>query len=295
MNQPIIKVSNLKKAYKKQEVLKGISFEVNKGEIIALLGENGAGKSTLINIINRIITPTDGEAVLYNNQLNENEVKNLTGVMLQNNILLDRLTVEEVINLSRSYYKNPNDYEELMDLAQLDELAHLQMKKLSGGQQRRLSFALALAGNPELIFLDEPTASMDAKSRQRLWKKIGDLKRTNKTIIVTSHNLEELEDIATRLLILQDGVIAFDGSISELRQTQGEGTIEFDTTLDAKVFSQINPIIRMEQQGNHFMIVTQTINEIVKQLMPMLDEIENLSIQQTSLNTLFAYFGQKEN
>ncbi|UUX33877.1 ABC transporter ATP-binding protein [Fundicoccus culcitae] len=294
MTQTMISVQNVQKSFKKQQVLKGITFEVKSGEIIALLGENGAGKSTLINIINKIITPSEGNVTLFDDQYNEGQVKNRTGVMLQNNIIIDRLSVKEVIELSRSYYKDPLTFEAAMDIAQLDDQADLLMSKLSGGQQRRLSFALALVGNPDLIFLDEPTANMDSRARYRLWQTIAELKQAGKTIIITSHQLADLEDIATRIFILQDGVIAFDGSIDTLRKIQGEGTIAFRSQLSMDHFKTIQPLTNLFQQDHYYTLITQEVNQVVKQLVPFLDDIQDLSIQQTPLETLFRHFSRED-
>lgn len=294
MSQAMIKVQNIEKSFKKKAVLKGVDFEVNEGEIIALLGENGAGKSTLINIINDIITPSNGKVELFNNQYNKRDEKNRTGIMLQNNIIIARLSVKEVIELSRSYYKKPLSYKEIMEIAQLSEQENLRMSKLSGGQQRRLSFALALVGNPDIIFLDEPTANMDSRARYRLWQTIANLKDSGKTIIITSHQLADLEDIATRILILQDGLIAFDGSMNDLRKIQGEGTLEFRSSLPIDHFQSIQPVVQLYQQANYYTIITQEVNQVVKQLVPLLDDIQDLQIQQTPLEILFRHFSRKD-
>ncbi|WPC08111.1 ABC transporter ATP-binding protein [Globicatella sp. PHS-GS-PNBC-21-1553] len=294
MGQAIVEVKNVAKHYKKKQVLKDVTFEVYPGEIIALLGENGAGKSTLINIINQLISANQGEVTLFGGKIKHQLVKEKTGIMLQNNILLKKLNVSEVLELTRSYYGAALPYKELVEIANLNELEYQEMTKLSGGQQRRLSFATAIAGNPDLLFLDEPTANMDARSRQNLWQEVGKLKDQGKTIIVTSHHLEELEDIASRLLILQDGVIAFDGSIQELRATQGQGTIEFDSQRTQEDFSGIQPLIQLTKQGNHYTLITQDVTEIIKQLVDYFDDITNLSVRQTTLETLFSHFRKEK-
>lgn len=290
MSPAIIDVSHVAKSYRKTEVLKDVNFQVFPGEIIALLGENGAGKSTLINIINYLITANRGQVTFFNGKASRQEIKEKTGIMLQNNILLRKLKVKEVIELARSYYPHPKTFDELVEIAQLQDLLDNEMTKLSGGQQRRLSFATALAGNPDILFLDEPTASMDAKSRSMVWQQVANLKEQGKTVIVTSHYLEELEDIASRILILQDGVIAFDGPIAELRRIQGQGSIEFNSPLSLDNFQHIQPVIRIDQQADYYQIITQEVNQVVKQLVPYLDQISNLSVQQTTLETLFSHF-----
>lgn len=290
MNETIVKVDKVQKTFGKKEVLKEINLQVHSGEVIALLGENGAGKSTLINIINNLITATTGDVTLFGGQHNRKASKEKTGVMLQKDIILRRVKVQEVLELARSHYDNPLPLKQIIEIGDLEELLDLEMTKLSGGQQRRLSFAIAMAGNPDLLFLDEPTASMDTRSRRRVWQNVGDLKNQGKTVFVTSHYLEELEDIATRIIILQDGLIAFDGSLAQLRGIQGEGMVEFTSQLPRETFDEFPDLIRVNHQGDHFTLITREVKQTVKELLPYFNDIENLTVQQTTLETLFAYF-----
>ena len=155
----LIEIKNVTKSYGTKKVLAGLDLTVRQGEIIALLGENGAGKSTLINIINGLSRATSGEVVLF---LPQSKI----GVMLQSNLTLNRVKVSEVLKLARSYYDKPLAYSELLRLSALTEKENALMTELSGGKKRRLSFALALAGDPDLIFLDEPTNGMDSGRRR---------------------------------------------------------------------------------------------------------------------------------
>lgn len=295
MATPVIQAKNLRKSFKQHHVLKGIDFKVYEGEVIALLGENGAGKSTLIKIMNHLIKQSAGEITLFNHQPGHLEVKNRIGVMLQDNIILQRIKVKELLDLAGSYYDSHIPSSELLKIINSESLAEKMITQLSGGQKRKVNFALTLAGNPDLIFLDEPTASMDAKSRKDLWKIISNLKRQGKTIIVTSHYLEDLENIATRIFILQDGLIAFDGTLQELRLIQGEGTVSFNTNLKDDCFKDLQGVVSIHQQDDFYSLITQDVNAILKQLMPYLDQLSNITVQQTTLNHLLAYFKGENN
>src|SRR5690625_1201763 len=191
MGKPIIQANKIKKSFKKQEVLKGIDFSIYEGEVIALLGENGAGKSTLIKIMNHLMMQSSGQIKIFDRMPEHPKVKSRIGVMLQDNIILHRIKVRELLDLARSYYADPISNSELLSLINIESIKDKLLTDLSGGQKRKVNFALTLAGNPDLIFLDEPTANMDAQSRKELWQIISNLKNQGKTIIVTSHYLEE--------------------------------------------------------------------------------------------------------
>ena len=232
---------------------------------------------------------------LFNHQPNHPEVKNRIGVMLQDNIILQKIKVKELLDLAGSYYDSHIPSSELLRIINIESLANKMITQLSGGQKRKVNFALTLAGNPDIIFLDEPTANMDAKSRRDLWEIISKLKQQGKTVIVTSHYLEDLENIASRIFILQDGVIAFDGTLQELRLIQGEGTISFNTNLKDDCFKNLQGIVSIHHQSDFYSLITQDVNAILKQLMPYIDQLSNITVQQTTLNHLLAYFKGENN
>ena len=180
-------VKNINKKYKNKVVLNDINFSIQSGEIVALIGKNGAGKSTLINIITKLIQQDSGQSKIFEKEKFD---RNLIGVMMQENISLDRITVKEIIKLTRTYYRNPMSYQAILALSELQNYTNHPMDKLSGGQKRKLQFALTLAGNSDLIFLDEPTVGMDAESRTKFWERIDELKKQGKTFLITSHYLE---------------------------------------------------------------------------------------------------------
>lgn len=278
----ILEINHLNKSFNKQNILHDVNLKINSHSIIALVGANGAGKTTLINLILDLL-PIDSGYVKF---LIDDNWKKVTGVMMQDNISLHRIKVKEIIELSRSYFDKPLPYTELLTIANLKTQENSFMSELSGGQKRRLSFALALAGDPQILFLDEPTVGLDSNARNDFWKEIDQLRKNGKTIFVTSHYLEELENIADRFLILQNGTIAFDGTIQELRSRKGQVLIEFDSNLAAAIFNNLNMVISINQIGQHYQIITNRPNDLVTALSPYLSAITNLQIKQTNLDTM---------
>lgn len=280
----VIEVAGLTKTYVQKPVLKQLNFSVDRGEIVALLGKNGAGKSTLLNILLQMIPKDSGKVeILGSKQLKTEKI----GVMLQNDFSLERVTVKEVIKLWQSYYPNSKDYAELLQIADLADKQNQFLTKLSGGQRRRLSFALCLAGDPELIFLDEPTVGMDVVSRQKFWQQLKNLQALGKTFLITSHYLEELQGIAQRFLILKDGMLAFDGTLQQLQQGHQVVTLSFDSQLDQSLFVELPGILAVKADAGSYTLKTTQLNECLPRLMPYLPAIENLNIEQGSLNELF--------
>lgn len=278
----ILEINHLNKSFNKQNILHDVNLKINSHSIIALVGTNGAGKTTLINLILDLL-PIDSGYVKF---LIDDNWKKVTGVMMQDNISLHRIKVKEIIELSRSYFDKPLPYTELLTIANLKTQENSFMSELSGGQKRRLSFALALAGDPQILFLDEPTVGLDSNARNDFWKEIDQLRKNGKTIFVTSHYLEELENIADRFLILQNGTIAFDGTIQELRSRKGQVLIEFDSNLAAAIFNNLNMVISINQIGQHYQIITNRPNDLITALNPYLSAITNLQIKQTNLDTM---------
>ena len=283
---PIIDVQNLSKVYNRPTVLDNISFQIAPGETVALLGENGAGKSTLINLLNQLIQPNSGTTYVMGTQ-DIRKVRDKVGVMLQQNLSLERVTVKECLNLARSYYHNPLSYEVLIRLANLKEKEKCYLDQLSGGQKRRLTFATTMAGNPQLIFLDEPTAGMDSNSRQSFWESIDRLKQNGKTFFITNHYLEELDQIADRILILKDTRLVYDGTLKSLRKKSGHITIQFTTPLPKETFTSISAVKECLKTNQHLQLITDEPNVVMEALIPYLNQLDELAIQQNSLASLF--------
>lgn len=278
-----LEVKNINKKYKNKVVLNDINFSIQSGEIVALIGKNGAGKSTLINIITKLIQQDSGQSKIFEKEKFD---RNLIGVMMQENISLDRITVKEIIKLTRTYYRNPMSYQAILALSELQNYTNHPMDKLSGGQKRKLQFALTLAGNPDLIFLDEPTVGMDAESRTKFWKHIDELKKQGKTFLITSHYLEELEKVANRFIFLHNQKIIFDGSLTEMGKQLKRVQVTFNSELIEDIFNKLPAVLRVSELNHHYTLITSDVNSLITQLVPYLSAIDNLEIRQQNLDTL---------
>lgn len=278
-----LEVKNINKKYKNKVVLNDINFSIQSGEIVALIGKNGAGKSTLINIITKLIQQDSGQSKIFEKEKFD---RNLIGVMMQENISLDRITVKEIIKLTRTYYRNPMSYQAILALSELQDYTNHPMDKLSGGQKRKLQFALTLAGNPDLIFLDEPTVGMDAESRTKFWERIDELKKQGKTFLITSHYLEELEKVANRFIFLHNQRIIFDGSLTEMGKQLKKVQVTFNSELIKDIFNKLPAVLRVSELNHHYTLITSDVNSLITQLVPYLSAIDNLEIRQQNLDTL---------
>lgn len=227
MNE-VVSLTNVTKSFQHKHAVNDVSFSIGKGEVVAILGPNGAGKTTTISMILGLLKPTEGEVKLFNQRPNETNVREKLGTMLQEVSVIPGLKVREILELIQSYYRQPLPLKELVTLTGLTEQdLKTQAEKLSGGQKRRLSFALALAGNPELIIFDEPTVGMDITSRNRFWQTVSTLADQGKTIIFSTHYLQEADDAAQRIILFNDGAIVADGTPMQIKSRISKQSVSF--------------------------------------------------------------------
>lgn len=216
----------------------GLTFSARRGEVLALLGPNGAGKTTTIEMCEGFTTPTSGRiSVLGMDPQKEPEkVRERIGIMLQGGGSYSGIRVKEMLDLTASYNADPLDPDWLMDVLGLRKVANTTYRRLSGGQQQRLSLALALIGRPELIFLDEPTAGMDAQSRHAVWELVNALRRDGVTVILTTHLMDEAESLADKVVIVDKGTVIAEGSPAELIAHEEASALEIrtDRALDTR-------------------------------------------------------------
>jgi ABC-2 type transport system ATP-binding protein len=216
-------VRNLKKSYDDVVAVDGLDLEVRNGECFGLLGPNGAGKTTTIEICEGLLGRDSGEVVVLGQtwEANADDLRQRLGIQLQDTQLADKLTVRETIDLFRSFYRRSRDSKEVIEIVQLDEKTNARVGTLSGGQKQRLAVACALVGDPELLFLDEPTTGLDPQSRRQLWGLIEDFKATGRTIVLTTHYMDEAERLCERVAIVDHGHVIAMGSPIELIETIG--------------------------------------------------------------------------
>ena len=229
LTSPAIEVRGLRKSYGKVEAVRGIDLQVSKGEVFALLGPNGAGKTTTVEILegHRDRTAGDVRVLGYDPARNERSLKERIGIVLQSTGVEPYLSVEESIDLFRGYYPHPLPLEEILDATGLREQRRARVKRLSGGQQRRLDVAIGLAGDPELLFLDEPTTGFDPSARRGAWDMVKNLQALGKTVVLTTHYMDEAEFLADRVAIMAHGEIVAEGPPADLAKDAGATTIRF--------------------------------------------------------------------
>ena len=226
MADAAVEVRGLRKSYGELEAVRGIDLRVEHGEIFALLGPNGAGKTTTVEILEGHRARTDGEVSVLGHDPGRNEraLKARTGIVLQQTGVDEYLTVREVIELVGGYYPTPRAVDDVLELTGLRDQADRRVRKLSGGQRRRVDLAVALAGDPELLFLDEPTTGFDPGARRHAWETIRGLAALGKTIFLTTHFMDEAQHLADRLAVMTDGRIVATGTVDELIGARSSGS-----------------------------------------------------------------------
>ena len=225
-----LRIRGLKKAFVDVQAVDGIDLEVARGECFGLLGPNGAGKTTTIEICEGLTTPDEGTVELLglNWISGADELRQRIGIQLQETQFPDKLTVEEALRLFRSFYRRGITLDESVKLAQLEEKRRSRVGGLSGGQKQRLAMATAMVGDPELLFLDEPTTGLDPQARRHLWDLVEEMKQAGRTIILTTHYMEEAERLCDRVAIMDHGKVIAMGTPKELIATVGgEDIVEF--------------------------------------------------------------------
>ena len=228
MNEQCIQVNNLTKSFSGRKVINDISFEVNKGEVFALLGHNGAGKSTTIDLILGLKCPDEGNATILGMDAAKHRKKvfEKVGVQLQHTEYQNMMTVEEACIEYASLYKKPSDYKELLHSFGLSDLKKSYINKLSGGEKQKLSVVLALIGNPEIVFLDELTTGLDVAARREVWRTLKHLKEKGLTIFLTTHYMEEAQALCDRVCLIKSGEKIIEGTIAEIVKASGKTNLE---------------------------------------------------------------------
>ena len=275
------------KRYGQVTALDGLSLALYPGEIVALLGPNGAGKSTAIRLLLGLSGATTGTARIFGRDPRHTEARARIGAMLQVASVPKTLKVREHIDLFRSYYPAPLAYAEIIRIAQLEGIEERLFEKLSGGQRQRLLFALALCGDPEIIFLDEPTVGMDIEARRGLWEQIRELAARGKTILMTTHYLEEADALASRIVVIDQGRIVAEGTPAEIKSRGAARTIRCNTTLSTAQLWAIPGVISVEQHGTATVLQAGNPEDALRKLLAYDEDLNGLEITTPGLEEAF--------
>ena len=264
-----------------------VSLDVRRGEVLAVLGPNGAGKTTAISLLLGLLRPDAGSAEVFGREPHALAARRRIGAMLQTAGVPDTLTVGELIALFRSYYPRPRSVADTVALAGVTDILARRYGKLSGGQQRRAQFALALCGNPQILFLDEPTTGLDIGARAALWKTIRQLVAEGGAVVLTTHYLEEAEALADRVSVLVRGRIVAAGSVQELRARVAQRRIRCLSTLASEAVARWPEVRSIARDGDRIEIVTAAAEAVVRQLLAEDSCLSELEVQRAGLAEAF--------
>lgn len=284
----LAQLANVRKRYGAVVALDGIDLDVRPGEVLALLGANGAGKSTAIGLLLGLLAADSGSATLFGQPPQSLAARRRIGVMLQSAGISDACLVGELLELTRSYYPDPRSIAECVALAGLDGLLKRRYDRLSGGQQRRVQFALAVCGRPRLLFLDEPTTGLDIEARQGLWRAIRELVGQGSSVLLTTHYLEEAEALADRVVVLHRGRVVAAGPMAEVRAHVSQRRIRCASTLDPATISAWPGVRSARREGAHLEIVVADAAEaVLRRLLDLDPGLHELEVQRAGLAEAF--------
>ena len=267
--------------------LDGLNLEIRTGEVLAILGPNGAGKTTAIGLLLGSLRAQQGTVRVFGHEPGATAVRLRRGAMLQVSGVPDTLTVAENLELFSSYYPAPLPVLRLLTMAGLEKLGDRRYGRLSGGQKQRVMFALALAGDPELVFLDEPTTGLDVEARRSLWNEIRGLKATGRTAVLTTHNLEEADALADRIAVFHQGRVVAEGTSAEIKSRAAGRRIRCITSVNRDEVAAMPGVARVEVSGQHLEVLTARPEELLRELFALDSELRDLQVTGAALEDAF--------
>ncbi len=294
---PVIHATGLTKCYGDLVAVDDLDLTIGQGDIVAILGPNGAGKSTTIEMLLGLRTPTQGSVRVFGADPNAKASRARVGAMLQESHAPETLTVAEAIDLVRHYYPYALGVEDILRRADLLEKRDNRVGQLSGGQQQRLNFALAIAGDPDLLFLDEPTAALDVAARHLFWEQVRGLAAQGKTILFSTHNLAEADALADRVVVINHGRVIADGTPAQIKATVAARTVRLVTDLSVAALAALPEVRHVELAAGeslddaHPMVLVQTSTPeaLLARLFGAGHRIEELTVSDTDLETAFIH------
>jgi ABC-2 type transport system ATP-binding protein len=285
--EPVARFEDVSKSYGTVRALAGFNFEVRGGELVALLGPNGAGKTTAIRLLLGLARPTSGRLSVFGGDPASVDTHIRVGAMMQVGRVPETLRVREHVDLFSSYYPNPLPISETLAIAGLEELKDRKFGALSGGQKQRVLFALAICGNPDLLFLDEPTVGLDVEARHLLWDEIRSLLQRGKTVVLTTHYLEEADALADRIAVINNGSIIAHGTPAELKSRTAGKKIRCITELPLDVISAFPGVVDVENDREAVVIHTSQPENVLRRLLQLDLEVSGIEVSSAGLEAAF--------
>ncbi|KAB8198266.1 ATP-binding cassette domain-containing protein [Lysobacter maris] len=286
-SSPAARLSAVTLRYGAVQALDGVDIELPRARLTAVLGPNGAGKTSAIGLLLGLRTPDSGTVEVFGGSPRERAVRQRIGVMLQSAGIQEVLKVRELLELTRSYYPDPRSVADCVALAGLDGLLERRYGALSGGQQRRVQFALAICGRPHLLFLDEPTTGLDIEARQRLWRAIRDLVAEGCSILLTTHYLEEAEALADRVVVIDRGRVIAEGGVASIRARVSQRRIRCLSALPVESVAGWASVSAVRRVDAHLEIVADQAEPVVRRLLEEDAALSELEVRRAGLSEAF--------
>jgi ABC-2 type transport system ATP-binding protein len=281
------------KNYGEIRALKGVNFRVRAGELVALLGPNGAGKTTAVKLLLGLLQPNAGKVRVFGGDPTNPENRMRTGAMLQVGRVPETLRVREHIDLFSSYYQNPMPASAVLAAAGLEKLSDRKFGDLSGGQRQRVLFALAICGNPDLLFLDEPTVGLDVEARRMLWEQIRQLVGRGKTVLLTTHYLQEADALADRVAVINKGEIIAEGTPAEIKAQTAGKRIRCITNISIDMLRRIPGVTEVKEDREAIELRVPEAESVVRELLARDASLAGLEVSAAGLEEAFLALTQE--
>jgi len=293
--QHVARIEAVSKNFGQVQALLDFNFSVRAGQLTALLGPNGDGKTTAIRLLLGLARPTSGRVSVFDKDPTDVATRMRVGAMLQVGRVPETLRVREHINLFSSYYPNPLRISETLAIGGITELRDRKFGDLSGGQKQRVLFALAICGNPDLLFLDEPTVGLDVEARHLLWDEIRKLLECGKTVVLTTHYLEEADALADHIAVINKGSIIAEGSPAEIKSRTAGKKIRCVTELSPAVINALPGVSAVQQDRGAMVIHTSQVEEVLRGLLKLDLKVSGIEVSSAGLEEAFLALTREDN
>jgi ABC-2 type transport system ATP-binding protein len=284
---PAAELIDATKKYGEVEALKGVTIRIELGDVVAMLGPNGAGKTTSISLLLGLRKPTSGKAFLFGLEPTNLLVRSRVGVMLQESGVPAMLKVREIVDLFRSYYPKPLPRDRAIAMAGLEDKANALVKELSGGQRQRLYFALAVCGDPDVLFLDEPTVGMDVEGRRSFIERIAESARMGRTVVLTTHYLEEADQLAKRVIVIDRGLVIADAPPTEIKSKVAGRRVRFVAPALTEKDLDGLPVTAVSIKDHRVQLLTNRPEAVLRDLFRRGVDISDLEVAGADLEDAF--------